>query len=98
MRIFSASCIVFMSSSAWLYPKKIKGIYFKLKVSVNEIRNSDGEINFNLFNNADGFPNAGTTAIRHWRGKINNGIRTSRKRWGIVVQNVSKQNRPGQTS
>lgn len=44
-----------------------------LKITVTEIKNSDGEIDFNLFNSANGFPMDGPKAIKHLRGKINKG-------------------------
>ncbi len=44
-----------------------------LKVSVTDIKNSKGEIDFNLFNKADGFPGDPTKVVQHVRGKINNG-------------------------
>jgi uncharacterized protein (DUF2141 family) len=47
-----------------------------LKVTVTGIRNSNGEINFNLFDNADGFPKEETKAIKHLRGKITNDTST----------------------
>jgi uncharacterized protein (DUF2141 family) len=47
-----------------------------LTAKVTRIRNSNGEINFNLFNNADGFPKEEVKAFKHLRGKISNGTST----------------------
>ncbi|HEU5290733.1 MAG TPA: DUF2141 domain-containing protein [Cyclobacteriaceae bacterium] len=44
-----------------------------LTVIASGIRNSNGEVNFNLFNRADGFPSEVSNALQHLRGKISNG-------------------------
>jgi len=44
-----------------------------LRVTVTEIKNSDGEINFSLFNQAIGFPKDGTKSLKQIRGKIERG-------------------------
>ena len=44
-----------------------------MSVTVTDTKNSSGEIDFNLFNKADGFPDDATKAFKHVRGKISNG-------------------------
>jgi uncharacterized protein (DUF2141 family) len=44
-----------------------------LKLVVTGIKNSNGEININVFNRADGFPKEDTKAIRHLRGRVSDG-------------------------
>lgn len=58
---------------ASVFGLSFKNVTGNLVVTVIEIRNSNGEIDFTLFNKADGFPDDGTKAIKHLRGKITNG-------------------------
>ena len=44
-----------------------------LSVTVTGTKNSSGEIDFNLFNKADGFPDDATKSFKHVREKISNG-------------------------
>jgi uncharacterized protein (DUF2141 family) len=44
-----------------------------LKITITNIKNSNGEIDINLFKTAQGFPNEGAKAFKHLRGKITNG-------------------------
>jgi uncharacterized protein (DUF2141 family) len=52
------------------------------KITVTGIRNSNGEINFNLYNNAEGFPKEEKKVIKHLRSKINNGA------CSVVFENI----------
>jgi uncharacterized protein (DUF2141 family) len=44
-----------------------------LKIFVTDLKNANGELDFNIFNSADGFPGDETKVIKHLRGKIKNG-------------------------
>ncbi|HWZ23250.1 MAG TPA: DUF2141 domain-containing protein [Cytophagaceae bacterium] len=70
MKIVAFSLILLVSvvTLSFQLSKHEKG---NLKITVTELKNSDGEIDFNLFNSSDGFPGDGTKTLKHLRGKIN---------------------------
>jgi uncharacterized protein (DUF2141 family) len=68
--------ILFFSllSSSFIYsqPHNLK----PLVLVITGIRNANGEININIYNKAGGFPKDPAKSLKHFRGKIENGLCT----------------------